>query len=164
MPHEGYVDPITNDGPGFHSDIPVSKLAERHTQAIEASVISSTPLVVQTTDGATHKTWSTPTEPNEARGLEPPDPDSRIRPTKVRRPAHEGLKATFCRTEPGEKTQMSHSGPCPTRSEADRVILTFLFDPNLKPNPQNLYRGEASGPPESVFERTQAPAGTQVKE
>ena len=23
MPHEGYADPVTNDGPGFHSDIPV---------------------------------------------------------------------------------------------------------------------------------------------
>ena len=78
MPHEGYVDPITNDGPGFHSDIPVSKLTERDTQAIEASVISSTPLVVETTDGVTHKTWPTPTEPNGAQGLEPPDPNSGI--------------------------------------------------------------------------------------
>ena len=45
MPHEGYVDPITNDGPGFHSDMPISKLTERDTQAILASVVSSAPLV-----------------------------------------------------------------------------------------------------------------------
>ena len=39
MPHEGYVDPIMNDGPEFHSIIPVSELTERVTQAraIEAS-------------------------------------------------------------------------------------------------------------------------------
>ena len=78
MPHEGYADPVTNDGPGFHSDIPISELAERDTRAIEASVVSSTPLVAKTADGVTHKTWPTPTEPNEARGLEPPDPNSGI--------------------------------------------------------------------------------------
>ena len=27
MPHEGYDDPITNDGPGFHSNVPVSELS-----------------------------------------------------------------------------------------------------------------------------------------
>ena len=39
MSQEGYVDPITNDGPRFHSIIPVSKLTECVTQAraIEAS-------------------------------------------------------------------------------------------------------------------------------
>ena len=50
-----------NDRPKFHSDIPVSELAEHDTRAIEASVVSSTPLVVETTDGVTHKTWPTPT-------------------------------------------------------------------------------------------------------
>ena len=78
MPHEGYADPVMNDGPGFHSDMPVSELAEHDTQAIEASVISSTPLVMETTDGVTHKTRPTPTKPNGARGLEPPDPDSKL--------------------------------------------------------------------------------------
>ena len=78
MPQEGYANPITNDGPGFHSDMLVSELAERDTQAIEASVISSAPLVTETTDGVTHEIWSTPTDPNRARGLEPPDPSSRI--------------------------------------------------------------------------------------
>ena len=50
MPHEGYADPITNDGHEFHSDIPVSELTERITRAIEASDVSSTPLVAETTD------------------------------------------------------------------------------------------------------------------
>ena len=51
MPHEGYVDPVTNDGPRFHSDLPVSELTERDTRAIEASDVSSTPPVAKTTDG-----------------------------------------------------------------------------------------------------------------
>ena len=92
MPHEGYADPIMNDGPRFHSDIPVSELAECDTRAIEASVVSSTPPVA----GVTHKTRSTPTEPNEARGLEPPDPNSGIQLTGVRRQARKGLEATSC--------------------------------------------------------------------
>ena len=32
MPHEGYVDPIMNDGPRFHSNMPISELTEaRHS-------------------------------------------------------------------------------------------------------------------------------------
>ena len=31
MPHEGYADPVKNDRPGFHSDMPVSELTERDT-------------------------------------------------------------------------------------------------------------------------------------
>ena len=147
MPHEGYVDPVMNDGLRFHSDMPVSELAERDTRAIEASVISSTPLVAETADSVTHEIWSTPTKPNGARGLEPPNPNLGIELTGVRRSAHEGLEATSRRTELGEKTQMSPSGLCLTRSKADRVILTFSFNPNLKLSPQNLHQGEASGPP-----------------
>ena len=33
MPHEGYADPVMNDGPGFHSNMPVSELTERITRA-----------------------------------------------------------------------------------------------------------------------------------
>ena len=40
MPHEGYVDPVTNDEPGFHSNMPISELTERVTRAIEESDIS----------------------------------------------------------------------------------------------------------------------------
>ena len=98
MPHEVYADPAMNDRPGFHSNMPVSELTERDTRAIEASVISSTSSVAETTDRVTHKTRPTPTEPNGARGLEPLDPDSGIRPTEVRRPTHEGLEAASRRT------------------------------------------------------------------
>ena len=153
-----------NDGPRFHSDMPVSEITEHVTRAIEASDVSSTTLVAETVDGVTHKTWPTPTEPNGARGLEPSDPNSGIRSTKVRRLAHEGLKATSCRIEPEEKMQINPSGLCPTRSEADRVIVTFLFDPNLEPSPQNLHRGEASRPPELVSRMIQASVGRWVKE
>ena len=71
MPHEGYANPITNDGPIFHSNMPVSELTERVTRAIEASDVSSTPMVVETVDGATIAKMSRPsTEPLLVRGLE----------------------------------------------------------------------------------------------
>ena len=60
MPHEGYADPVTNNGPGFHSDMPVSELTERDTQAIEASDVSSTPPVAETVDGVTITKTSRP--------------------------------------------------------------------------------------------------------
>ena len=63
MPHEGYDDPITNNGPGFHSDMPVSELTEHDTRAIDASVVSLAPLVVETEDGVTHETRPTPIRP-----------------------------------------------------------------------------------------------------
>ena len=47
MPHEGYANPIMNDGPRLHSNVPVSELTERVTRAIEASDVSSAPLVVR---------------------------------------------------------------------------------------------------------------------
>ena len=59
---------------------------------------------------------------------------------------------------------MSPSGPCLVYLEVDRVILTFSFDPNLEPCPQNLHRGKASGPPESVSGTTQASTERRVKE
>ena len=52
MPHEGFVDPITNDGPRFHSNMPISELTERVPRAMKASDISSTPPIAETTDGA----------------------------------------------------------------------------------------------------------------
>ena len=68
MPYEGYADPVMNDRPRLHLDMPVIKLSERITRAIEASDVSSTLLVVETTDGITHETRPTLTEPNGARG------------------------------------------------------------------------------------------------
>ena len=52
MLHEGYADPVTNDRPGFHSDMPGSELTERVTRAIEASDVSSTPPIAESTDEA----------------------------------------------------------------------------------------------------------------
>ena len=60
--------------------------------------------------------------------------------------------------------QMSPNDPRSIRSEVDRVISTFSFDPDLEPCPQNLHRGEASGTPESIFEMARASAGRRVKE
>ena len=72
MPHEGCANPITNDGPGFHSNVPISELTERVPRAIEASDVSSAPLVAETVDGETHKTRPTPTKPNGVRGSSRP--------------------------------------------------------------------------------------------
>ena len=52
MPHEGLADPVANDESRFHSNMPISELTECVTRAIEASDISSTPLVAEITDGA----------------------------------------------------------------------------------------------------------------
>ena len=68
-----------DDGPGFHSNMSISKLADRDTRAVEASVISSAPLVAKTEDGVMHESRPTPTKPHGARGLEPPDPRSKDR-------------------------------------------------------------------------------------
>jgi len=77
MPYEGYADPISNDGPGFHSNVPVSELTKSVARAIKASNISSAPLVVETTNRVMHGTRPTPTKPNGAQGLRSPDTDSR---------------------------------------------------------------------------------------
>ena len=47
MPHAGFADPVTNDGPKFHSNIPISELTERVTRAVEASNISSAPPIAR---------------------------------------------------------------------------------------------------------------------
>ena len=72
-----------NDRPGFHSDMPVSELAERDTQVIEASVVSSASSVAETTDGVTHEIRPTPTDPNEAWEIKPSNPNSGIQLTGV---------------------------------------------------------------------------------
>ena len=127
MSHEGYADPVMNDGPRFHSDMPISELTERDTRAIEASVVSSAPPVVETKDGVMHEARPTPTKPHGARGLEPPDPRSIGRGSKA---AHEGLEAASHQTEPGRKKQMSLSCLCPSRLEANKAVSTFSFDPS----------------------------------
>ena len=60
MPHEGYANPIMNDRPRFHSNMPVTELAEHVTGAIKASDASSTRLVAETTDGVTITKMSRP--------------------------------------------------------------------------------------------------------
>ena len=81
MPHEGYDDPITNDGPEFCTNVPVSELTECVTRAIEASDVSSAPPIAETMDGVTHGTRPTPTKPNGAQGLGSPDTDTGNQPT-----------------------------------------------------------------------------------
>ena len=80
MPHEGYADPVMNDGPRFHSKVLVSELTERVARGNEASNISSAPPVAETVDRATHGTRPTPTKHNGAQGLRSPDTDSGKQP------------------------------------------------------------------------------------
>ena len=75
--------PSANGRSKFYTNMHVSELIERDTQAIEASIVSSAPLIVETEDGVMHETWQTPTEPHRAWGLEPPDPRSRDQGSKV---------------------------------------------------------------------------------
>ena len=71
MPPEGFADPITSDVTGFRLKIIVSELIKRVTRAIEASDVSSTPPVVETTNGVTTtKTSRHPTGPRYAWVLE----------------------------------------------------------------------------------------------
>ena len=72
-----------DDGPRFHSNMPVSELAERDTQAVEASVVSSAPLVAETEVRVTRETRPTPIRLQGARGLEPLDPRLRDRGSKA---------------------------------------------------------------------------------
>ena len=95
--------PLVDDVPRFHLNMPVSELTEGDTRAVEASVVSSAPLVAETEDGVTHEIWPTPTDPHRARGLKPPDSNSGIHLTRVPRLAHEGPEAVSRRTKLGEK-------------------------------------------------------------
>ena len=52
--------PSANDGPGFHTNIPISELIEHDTLAIEASVVNSAPLIVETEDGVMRKNTADP--------------------------------------------------------------------------------------------------------
>ena len=71
MPCEGYADPVTNNGPRFHLNMPVSELTERVTRAIEASDVSSIRLVAETANGVTITKMSRPlTRPPLCVGLE----------------------------------------------------------------------------------------------
>jgi len=75
--------PSANDGPRFHTNIPVSELIERDTRAIETSIVNSTPPIAKTEDGVTRETQPTPIRPQGARGLEPLDPRLRDRGSKA---------------------------------------------------------------------------------
>ena len=87
------------------------------------------------------------------------------RPTKVQRLAHEGLEAALRQTKLGEKNGDEPQRPLPDPAQKRTgTSRPFSFDPNLEPSPQNLHRGEASGPLESLSRATWASARKQVKE
>ena len=72
MSQEGYADPIMNDGPRFHSIIPVSELTERCrlSPSDQDRRQDSAPLVVRNRGwGNAHNSHRPLLSPNEARGL-----------------------------------------------------------------------------------------------
>ena len=87
--------PSADDGPGFHSNVPVSELIECNTRAIEASVVSSAPPIAKTEDGVTREIRPTPSDP---KGLGGSSRSIRDRETKVQRLAHEGFEAASRQT------------------------------------------------------------------
>ena len=57
MAHEGYANPVMNNEPEFHLNMPDSKLTKHVTRAIEASDVALTPPVVKNCGrGDSHKT------------------------------------------------------------------------------------------------------------
>ena len=133
MPHAGYADSVTNDRPEFHSDI-AGKISMNFTNPHFTFPVHEHSFIHSHTSKHRICNYCITTLHVATRS------DSRLiqherQPTRVQRPAHVGLEATSCQTELGEKTRMSPSGLCLTHSEADRVISTFLFDPNLEPCP-----------------------------
>ena len=52
--------PSANDGPEFHTNMPVSEHIECDTRAIKASVVSSAPLVAKIEDRVMHETRANP--------------------------------------------------------------------------------------------------------
>ena len=99
MPHEGYDDPVMNDGLGFLSNAPVSELTKCVTRAIEASDVSLAPPIVETTDGVTHGTRPTTAKPNEAWGSGRPMPTQ-----KNNRPRKSRVRQTWANTPNGGNT------------------------------------------------------------
>ena len=55
--------PSVNDGPRFHTNVPVSELIKRDTQAVKASIVYSAPPIVKIEDGVTRKLRPTPIIP-----------------------------------------------------------------------------------------------------
>ena len=148
MPHVGYADSVTNDRPGFHSDI-VGKSSPNFTNPHFTFPVHEHSFIHSCTSKHSICNYCITTLRIASRSGSHLIRYER-QSTEVQRLAHKGLKATSRQTESGEKTQMSPSSLCPPRSEADRVISTFSFDPNLEPSPQNLHRGEANGSPEPI--------------
>ena len=62
--------PSANDGPGFHTNIPVSELIEHNTEAIEASVVNSAPPIAETEDGVTHENMVNPYQTLKGSGVQ----------------------------------------------------------------------------------------------
>ena len=91
MPQEGYADPITNDGPRFHSITPVSELTELVFEPERSGQVTKlSPSGCEEPDGvAQNNSHRPPRRPDRARGLKTNakeatsnSPDPRLRLTR----------------------------------------------------------------------------------
>ena len=64
MPHEGYADPVANDRPGFHLDIPLESSLSTSLEPSRQATLAQPLRLRENTDGVTHKTQPAPTKPN----------------------------------------------------------------------------------------------------
>ena len=55
--------PSANDGPGFHTNVPISELIERNSRAVEASVVYLAPPIAKVEDEVTREMRPTPIRP-----------------------------------------------------------------------------------------------------
>ena len=86
MPQEDYADPVTNDGPGFHSITPVSELTELVFEPMRSGQATKlSPSGCEEPDGvAQNNSHRPPRRPDKARGLKcqkPWDRDSELAST-----------------------------------------------------------------------------------
>jgi hypothetical protein len=90
-------------------------------------------------------------------------PDSGTRPTEVQRLVHGGQEATSRQMEPGEKTQMSPSGPRLTYSGSNSGHLDLIVQsgPRAMPTESPSRRGQRAT---LVSRTTRASTGSQVTE
>ena len=63
MPQEGYADPVTNNGPGFHSITPVSELTELVFELERSGQVTKlSPSGCEEPDGVAQKRLTAPTK------------------------------------------------------------------------------------------------------
>ena len=151
MPHVSHAVSITNDGHGSRSDISNRSSSNPITQVIKVTLPTPTISLYDHSFICCHSYIHTrihtfihtiihSSHTSEASHMQLNASQRSVlrhkaaiasfkheqRPTRVQRPAHKGLKATSCQTEPGEKMQMSPERPSPSLPRSRQGHLNLL--------------------------------------